>query len=195
MEKEEFSLTGFGSLAVHAGHMEDFLYAHLTPIYATSTFTFDTAEQGMKRFDKQDPGYIYTRWGNPNFTEAEEKICALEAYGLNDKQGNPLELKALLHYSGQAAFTTMMLGNLKSGDKVLSHYALYGGTHEMLASVLAPLGIEPIIVDLRDLALAEETIKQNPAIRWIHLETPSNPTLQCVDIEELASLAKQYNLK
>jgi methionine-gamma-lyase len=193
--QEEFSVTGFGSLAVHAGHMEDFMYAHLTPIYATSTFTFDTAEQGMKRFEKEDPGYIYSRWGNPSFSEAEEKICAMEAFGLNDRQGRPLELKALLHSSGQAAFTTMLLGNLKSGDKILSHYALYGGSYEMLTKVLAPLGIEPVIVDLRDLALAEETIQQNPAIRWIHLETPSNPTLQCVDIEELATLAKKYNLK
>jgi methionine-gamma-lyase len=190
----KFPLTGFSSLASHAGHNEDPMYAHLTPIYATSTFTFDTAEQGMRRFDNKEPGYIYTRWGNPNFTEAEEKICAFEAFGITDSSGNPLQLKALLHASGQAAMTTMFLGNLKSGDKVLSHYSLYGGTHELLHRVLPPLGIEPIIIDLRDLNLLEETLKKETSIKWIHIETPANPTIQCADIDEVTKLAKHYGI-
>ena len=193
MDDNSFQMTGFSSMAVHAGHEDDPTNSHLTPIYATSTFTFDTAEQGMRRFDNKEPGYIYTRWGNPNFTEAEEKICAFESYGLQDTNGSPLQLKALLHSSGQAAMSTMFLGNLKTGDKVLSHYSLYGGSHELLHRILPPMGIEPIIVDLRDLNLAEETLKNNPAIRWIHVETPANPTLQCVDIAEISALAKKYN--
>lgn len=194
MDENSFEMTGFSSLAIHAGHTEDPMYSHLTPIYATSTFTFDTAEQGMLRFDNKEPGYIYTRWGNPNFTEAEEKICAFESFGISNANGSPLLLKALLHSSGQAAMTTMFLGNLRTGDKVLSHYSLYGGSHELLHKLLPPLGIEPVIVDLRDINLAEDTIKKHPAIRWIHLETPANPTVQCVDIEEMVSLAKRYNL-
>ena len=194
MDDNSFEMTGFSSLAIHAGHTDDPMYSHLTPIYATSTFTFDTAEQGMMRFDNKEPGYIYTRWGNPNFTEAEEKICAFESFGITEQNGSPLLLKALLHSSGQAAMTTMFLGNLKTGDKVLSHYSLYGGSHELLHRLLPPLGIEPVIVDLRDLNLAEDAIKKDPAIRWIHLETPANPTVQCVDLEELTSLAKRYNL-
>lgn len=194
MSDNQFPLTGFSSVAIHAGHSDDPMYAHLTPIYATSTFTFDTAEQGMLRFDNKEPGYIYTRWGNPNFTEAEEKICAFESFGITDANGSPLKLKALLHSSGQAAMTTMFLGNLKSGDQVLSHYSLYGGSHELLHKVMPPLGIEPVIADLRNLTLAEDTIKQHPAIRWLHLETPANPTVQCVDIDELCKLARKYNL-
>ncbi|MEJ7740273.1 MAG: aminotransferase class I/II-fold pyridoxal phosphate-dependent enzyme [Chitinophagaceae bacterium] len=192
--KKNFPLTGFSSLAVHSGHEEDPLYSHLTPIYASSTFTFDTADQGMLRFDNKEPGYIYTRWGNPNFTEAEEKICAFESFGLTEANGSPLALKALLHASGQAAMTTMLLGNLKAGDQVLSHYSLYGGSHEFLHRVLPPLNIEPVIVDLRNLGLAEDTIKKNPGIRWMHLETPANPTVQCVDLGELTTMAKRYNL-
>lgn len=191
---ENFQPTGFSSLAVHAGHHDDPLSAHLTPIYASSTFTFDTAEEGMRRFANEEPGYIYSRWGNPNFTEAEEKICALESYGLNAENGEMPALKALMHASGQAAMTTMFLGNLKSGDKVLSHYSLYGGSHELLHIVLAPLGIEPVIADLRDVNIAEDCLKKDPAIRWIHLETPANPTLQCVDIEEMSRLSKLYNV-
>lgn len=193
--KEPFGLTGFSSLAIHAGHKEDPLNSHLTPIYATSTFTFDTAEQGMLRFDNKEPGYIYTRWGSPNFTEAEEKIAAFESFGLRNADGSPLVLKALLHSSGQSAMSTMFLANLKAGDKVLSHYSLYGGTHELLHRVLPPLGIEPIIADLRNLNIAEDIIRKDGAIKWIHLETPANPTLQCVDIEELTNLAKKYKVQ
>lgn len=192
---KKLPLTGFSSVAIHAGHKSDPLSSHLTPIYATSTFTFDTADQGMRRFAGQEPGYIYTRWGNPSFTEAEEKICAFEAFGIKDSNGAPLQLKAFLHASGQAAMTTLFLGNLQQGDKVLSHYSLYGGTHELLNKVLPPLGIEIIITDLRDLNAAEDAIKKNPGIKWMHLETPANPTIQCVDIEALTKLAKQNSIQ
>jgi methionine-gamma-lyase len=192
MSDKNFPLTGFTSVAVHAGHENDPLSSHLTPIYASSTFTFDTAEQGMRRFAGQEQGYIYTRWGNPSFTEAEKKICAFESFGITDSNGAALQLKAFLHASGQAAMTTLFLGNLKQGDKILSHYSLYGGTHELLNKVLPPLGIEVVIADLRNLDIAEEAIKNNPAIKWMHLETPANPTIQCVDIDALAKLAKQH---
>src|ERR1700733_2652498 len=115
-------LTGFTSMALHAGHQNDPLSSHLTPIYATSTFTFDNADQGMRRFAGEEAGYIYTRWGNPSFTEAEKKICAFESFGITGTNGEPLQLKALLHASGQAAMTTLFLGNLQQGDTVLSHY-------------------------------------------------------------------------
>jgi methionine-gamma-lyase len=192
--KKKFPLTGLSSVAVHAGHESDPTDSHLTPIYATSTFTFDSADQGMRRFAGKEPGYIYTRWGNPNFTEAEMKICALESFGIRESDGNQLVLKSLLHSSGQAAMTTLFLGNLKQGDKVLSHYSLYGGTHELLHKVLPPMGIEPVIADLRDLNKAESVMKNTPGLKWMHLETPANPTIQCVDLEELVKLAKQYGI-
>jgi methionine-gamma-lyase len=79
MQDKNFLPTGFGSAAVHAGHELDDCHAHLVPIYASSTFVYDTAEQGMQRFSGAEPGYIYSRWGNPTFAEAERKIAALEA--------------------------------------------------------------------------------------------------------------------
>ncbi|MES1217869.1 MAG: aminotransferase class I/II-fold pyridoxal phosphate-dependent enzyme [Bacteroidota bacterium] len=188
------SLTGFSSVSVHGGHEQDPMYAHLTPIYAASTFVYDEAEQGMRRFSGKEEGYIYTRWGNPTFTEAENKIAALESFGITDEKGTPLQLKALLHASGMAAITTLMLMNLKSGDKVLSHYSLYGGSEELLTNLLPALGISSIITDLRDLNKAEEALKNDPAIKMLYIETPANPTIQCVDIEELTILAKEYNV-
>lgn len=194
MEENHFPLSGFSSLAIHAGHQQDPNYAHLTPIYASSTFVYDDAEQGMRRFNGEEPGYIYSRWGNPTFTEAENKIAAMESYEILDAGENHLQLKAILHASGMAAISTLMLMNLKSGDKILSHFSLYGGTEEILHKTLPGLGINPIIADLRDLNKAEEILKKDPAIRMLYLETPANPTIQCVDIEELGKLAKIYNV-
>src|SRR6187455_68324 len=191
---KSFPLSGFGSAALHAGHTKDPLYAHVTPIYASSTFVYDEAEQGMRRFSGEEEGYIYSRWGNPNFTEAENKIAALEAFGLKDAGGDPLQLKAFLHSSGMAAVTTLMISNLKKGDKILSHYSLYSGFEEMITRILPQFGIEPVIVDLRDLNKAVEAIKANPEIKMMYLETPANPTIQCVDLEELTKIAKANDL-
>ncbi|HMU10388.1 MAG TPA: PLP-dependent aspartate aminotransferase family protein [Ferruginibacter sp.] len=194
MPGKEFPYSGFSSVAVHAGHQHDPNYAHLTPIYANSTYLFDTAEQGMKRFSGEEAGYIYSRWGNPTITEAEQRIAALESFGLADETGNPLTLKAILHSSGMAALSTLFISSLKAGDKVLSHYSLYGGTQELLEKILPPLGIEVIIADLRDLDKAQQAIQANNKIKMLYLETPANPTIQCVDLEELTALGKENNL-
>ena len=192
MANNQFPFSGFTSLAIHAGHEQDPNYAHLTPIYASSTFVYDTAEQGMRRFSGQEEGYIYSRWGNPTFSEAEKKIAAMECFGVTGANGRPLVAKALLHASGMAAISTLFLSNLKAGDKILSHYSLYGGSQEMMDKILPGLGIEAVIVDLRDLNKAEEALKAHPQIKMLYLETPANPTLQCVDIEELTLLARKY---
>jgi methionine-gamma-lyase len=133
------------------------------------------------------------RWGNPTFTEAENKIAALETFGI-DKNGTPLQVKGQLHASGMAAITTLMLSKLKPGDKILTHFSLYGGTEELITKVLPPLGITAIIVDMRDLNKAEEAIRKDASIKMIYIETPANPTIQCVDIEALSNLAKQHKL-
>ena len=194
MSGKKFPYSGFSSVAIHGGGTPDPNYAHLTPIYASSTYIFDEAEQGMRRFSGKEKGYIYSRWGNPTITEAEEKIAALESFDITDAAGNPIELKAILHASGMAALSTLMIGTLKSGDKILSHYSLYGGTQELLEKVLPPLGIEVIIVDLRDLAAAANALQADNKIKMLYLETPANPTIQCVDIDELTRLATSYNL-
>lgn len=181
------TLTGWGSVAIHAGHRQDPMYAHQVPIYASSTYVFDEAEQGMRRFSGQEEGYIYSRWGNPTMTEAEEKIAALETFGLNK------EVKGILHASGMAAISTLMLATLKPGDKILSHFSLYGGTNELINTILPGLRIEATIADLRDIDKAEAALKADRAIKMLYLETPANPTIQCVDIEELTRMAKKYN--
>jgi methionine-gamma-lyase len=185
---KNFPLSGFSSAAVHAGHESDPRYAHLVPIYASSTYVYDTAEQGMRRFSGEEPGYIYSRWGNPTITEAEEKIAALEVFALD------IEVKGILHASGMAAIASLMLGTLKPGDKIITHYSLYGGTEELIHKVLPDLGITAIITDLRKLNEVEDIIKKDNDIKMMYLETPANPTMQCVDLEELSIIAKRHQL-
>ena len=194
MNSKKNRFTGFGSIAIHSGHKQDESNAHLTPIYASSTYVFDNADQGMRRFNGQEKGFIYSRWGNPTMEEAEEKISALESFRVENKNGEQIELKTILHSSGMAAISTLLLATLKSGDKILSHFSLYGGTQELMEKVLPQLGIQAVIIDLRDLNKAEEVIKNDSKIKLLYLETPANPTIQCVDIEELTKLGKQHNL-
>ena len=193
MLSKKNSPKGFGSTAIHSGHQQDGNNAHLTPIYASSTYVFDSAEQGMRRFNGEEKGYIYSRWGNPTMAEAEDKISALEGFGIM-KNGEPIQLKSILHASGMAAISALLLATLKAGDKILSHFSLYGGTQELMEKVLPPLGIEVIIVDLRDLNKAEDALKKDAKIKMLYLETPANPTIQCVDIDELTKLAKRNSL-
>lgn len=183
---KKLSPTGFSSLAIHGGHKQDPNYAHLTPIYASSTYVYDDAEQGMRRFSGQEEGFIYSRWGNPTMAEAERKIEAMETFGLS------FDVKGILHASGMAAISTLLYSTLKAGDKVLSHYSLYGGTQEILNRLMPASGIETVIADLRDLSIAEEILKNDPHIRLLYIETPANPTIQCVDIEALTQLGKKY---
>lgn len=182
------AINGWSSIAIHGGHQKDPLYAHQTPIYASSTYVFDTAEQGMRRFSGEEEGFIYSRWGNPTIFEAEQKIAVLETFGLG------IEAKAILHSSGMAAISTLLLSNLKAGDKIMTHFSLYGGTDELVTKILPAFGITAIIIDLRDLKKAEKMIKSDKAIRMMYLETPANPTIQCVDLEELTRIAHNNDL-
>ena len=194
MSSQNEPLSGFGSVAIHSGHQQESSNAHLTPIYASSTYVFDSADQGMRRFNGEEKGYIYSRWGNPTITEAEQKISALECFQLMDETGQRLATRTLLHASGMAALSTLLLGNLSAGDKILTHFSLYGGSQELMEKVLPGLGIEAVIIDLRDLNKAEDAIKKDDKIKLLYLETPANPTIQCVDIEELTQLGHQHHL-
>lgn len=195
MAKKKIKFTGISSVALHSAEHLNQEFAHITPVYASSTFTFETAQQGTERFAGNDKSRIYSRWGNPTFTAAEQTIEALESFGLVDEIGEALKLKALLHASGQAAMSTLFMCNLQAGDSLLSHYSLYGGTHELFHKVLAEAGIDTIIVDMRNLNKVETAIKRNKKIKLIHIETPANPTIQCVDIAGVTSIAKKHGIK
>lgn len=183
---------GFGSACVHAGFESESHRSHVTPIYASSTYLFDSAEQAVDLFTGKEKGYIYGRFGNPTIEQAAAKIAALEAYGLTNSEGQPLPLKAILHASGMAAITTLLLATVHTNQKVLSHLSLYGGTQEFVDKVLPDLGIQTVLVDFHDAKAIEDALKNEPEIALVYIETPANPTIQCVDIEMVTTLAHQY---
>ncbi len=158
---------------------------HVLPIYATSSFDFEDIDQGIEIFKNIESGHAYSRYANPTVDTVAAKIAKLESFGLD------IEASAVMTSSGMSAIATLLLGTLKSGDKVLSQGNLYGGTTELLKSIFGQFGIETIFTDLRDLALVKNTLQQHPDIRMLYCETPANPTLACVDIAALSELAHQ----
>ncbi len=171
----------FGTLCVHAGERPDpSSGAHTTPIYQTSTFVFDSAEQGAARFAGEEDGYIYTRLmpNTPTHAVLVEKMAALE----DGETGQAFS-------SGMAAITGVAFSLLKKGDHLLSTDAVYGGTYELFESVLTRSGIEVSFVDTTDLEKVQRNLKKNT--RMVFLETPANPTMKICDIAAICGMARQ----
>lgn len=159
---------------------------HILPIYATSSFAFEDIQQGIDIFKNIESGHVYSRYANPTVDTTAQKIADLETHGLG------LEATAVMTSSGMSAISTLLLGVLKAGDKLLTQGNLYGGTTELLLATLGPLGIETLFTDLRDTEQVAEMLKKNTGIRMIYCETPANPTLACVDIRALSELAHAH---
>lgn len=178
---------GFGSLCVHELPSKKTTEPHVLPIYATSSFAFESIDQGINIFTGKEQGHVYSRYGNPTIEAVADKIAMLEAHGLN------IDAKAILFSSGMAAISTLALAVLKTGDKILTQGNLYGGTTELFTKIFQPMGIETILTDLKDLNKVEEIIKHDDSVRMLYFETPANPTMACVDMEALAGIAKRYD--
>ena len=171
----------FGTLCVHAGEGADPLYgAHTTPIYQTSTFAFDNAEQGAARFAGEEEGYTYTRMApnTPTHAVLVDKIAALEG----GESGQTFS-------SGMAAITAVVLSQLEKGDHLLSTDVIYGSTYGLFSSILTKFGIEVSFVDTSDLEKVKNNVRKNT--KMIFLETPANPTMTVCDIKEICKIARE----
>ena len=177
----------FGSLCVHELKDKRTTKPHQLPIYATSSFEFENINQGIDIFSGKAEGHVYGRYGNPTIEVVAEKIARLETFNLN------MEAHCILTSSGMSAISTLAMAALKKDDKILTQGNLYGGSTELFIKTLQPFGVETIMTNLKDLDKVETIIKNDPAIRMIYFETPANPSLACVDIEALTSIAKRYN--
>lgn len=167
---------GIGTMSIHTGNHKNPFGALAVPIYQTSTFVFDSAEQGGKRFALEEEGYIYSRLGNPTTAVFEEKIAALEG-------GEA----AVATSSGIGAITSTLWTLLKAGDHVIADKTLYGCTFAYLNHGVAKFGVEVDFIDTSDLELVRKTIKSNT--RVVYLETPANPNMKVVDIKAVAEIA------
>ena len=172
----EIKKCGLGTTAIHAGTLKNLYGTLAMPIYQTSTFIFDSAEQGGRRFALEEAGYIYTRLGNPTTTVLENKIAALE-------EGEA----AVATSSGMGAISSTLWTVLKAGDHVVTDKTLYGCTFALMCHGLTRFGIEVTFVDTSNLDEVKNAMKENT--RVVYLETPANPNLKIVDIKALAKMA------
>ncbi len=161
---------------------------HQLPIYATSSFEFESIEQGMDVFRSPSSAHIYSRFGNPTTDAVAKKIAELEAYGTG-----VIDPFGILCSSGMSAIATVILALLTKGDKILSQGNLYGGSTELL-KLLQRYGIETIFTDLKEIDTLSALCAKDTNIKMIYLETPSNPGLDCVDLAEMAQFSRQNGL-
>ena len=164
---------GMGTLAVHAGQAPDpTTGAIMTPIYQTSTYVQSAPGEHL--------GHEYARVTNPTRAALEGNLAALEGAS-----------EAICFSSGVAGIDAIMKG-LRPGDHVLSTNDLYGGTFRLFKQVFEPFGLEFTFVDMRDTELVAQSIRENTRLMW--LETPTNPLIRILDLEQLSSLAKSKNI-
>ena len=172
---------GLGTKAIHAGNVKDAQYGALTtPIYQTSTFVFDSCEQGGRRFAGQEGGYIYTRLGNPTVSVLENKVAALEG-------GEACVAAA----SGMGAISSALWTIAGAGKHIVADGTLYGCTFALLNHGMSRYGVEVSFVDTSDLAAVKAALKENTCA--VYLETPANPNLKIADIAAVAEIAHTYN--
>ncbi len=176
MEERNFETNAIRAQAERSDYRE-----HSVPLYLTSSFVFDDAEQARALFADEVPGNIYTRFSNPNNTELIEKLCLLE--GTED---------GVATASGMAAMFCSMAALLRSGDHVLASRSVFGSTHQILNTLFPRFGISHTYVDIAKPETWEAMIQPNT--KMIFVETPSNPALDIIDLEWLGKLANKHNL-
>ncbi|SFS61216.1 trans-sulfuration enzyme family protein [Sphingobacterium wenxiniae] len=152
---------------------------HSVPLYLTSSFIFDSAEQGRAVFAGEEEGTIYSRYSNPNTTEFINKVCIME--GAED---------GLAFSSGMAAVFASFAGFVRSGDHIVSAGAIFGSTHQLFTELFPRWGVTTSYVNAVDNEAWEKAIQPNTKI--IFLESPSNPGLELADLEFLGNLKQKY---
>lgn len=176
MDKNELKKMGFASKQIHAGYEKNKYGALATPIYQTSTFIFDSAEQGGKRFALEEEGYIYTRLGNPTTSVVEEKLACLE-------NGEA----CMSASSGIGAITSCLWTIVNAGDHIVAGKTLYGCTFAYLNHGLSRFGVEVTFVDTRDPENIRKAMKPNTKV--VYIETPANPNMYLCDIKAISAIA------
>lgn len=154
---------------------------HSTPLYATSSFCYDNAEQMRAVFAAEEEGYIYSRFINPNSTEFETKMAQLEKTEA-----------CFATASGMSAVFASFMAFLKSGDHIIATRAIFGSTYRLLSVWLTKWNIEHTFIDGSDVDSWIKAVKPNT--KMLYLETPSNPALELVDLEKAGEFCKSHNI-
>jgi O-succinylhomoserine sulfhydrylase len=167
---------------VHGGTLRSQYGEMSEAIYLTQGFAYDSSEAAEARFKGETEGYIYARYGSPTNDMFEKRMCALE--GAEEARATA---------SGMAAVSAALLCMLKAGDHIVAARALFGSCRWVVETLAPRYGIECTLVDGRDLANWEKAIQPNTKVFF--LESPTNPTLEVIDIAGVAKLANQIGAK
>jgi cystathionine beta-lyase/cystathionine gamma-synthase len=163
---------------IHAGQVDRIAAVPLTtPIYETTTFVFDTAQEVVAYNEGRSSKYLYSRYTNPTVVSTEQKLAAIDHAEA-----------ALTFSSGMGATATILMAHVKAGDEVLCGAAIYGGTLHLLQDLLANFGVTPRFISLDELANLERVFSDRTRLVWF--ESPINPTLRCVDIRRVAEACR-----
>jgi len=154
---------------------------HSSPMFLTSSFVFDNAEDMRAAFADETDDNIYSRFSNPGVKEFVDRVCALE--GAED---------GFATASGMSAVFASFMALLKQGDHLLSFNSIFGSTHTVITKFLPRYGIESSYISASDVDTWEAAIRPNT--KMIYLETPTNPGLDLIDLEKISTLAKKYNI-
>ncbi len=172
MKKEHFETLAIRTQLEKTIHKE-----HSSPMFLTSSFTFDTAEEGESLFAGDIKGNLYSRFSNPNTDEFIDKLRKLE----NTEAG-------VATATGMAAVFAALFPNLRSGDHILASRAIFGNSVYVISSILPDYGIEYTFVDVDNNEDWEKAVRKNTKLLFV--ETPSNPTLRIADLDFLSKLCK-----
>ena len=178
---ENFEQFEFETQAIRAQMSRSQYNEHSTPLFLTSSFIFDTADDMRAAFNDENDAYIYSRYSNPSVQEFVHKVCLLEG-----------AQAGIATASGMAAIYDTFMSLLQSGDHVISCSSVFGATHAILTKYFPRLGISHTYFDVDK----PETIAAlvQPRTRFIYLETPTNPAISLIDLEQVAAIAKAHNL-
>ena len=182
-KKDNGKKQGFSTRAIHAGYKPTSHNGALNPpVYLNATYTFDSIAEGQQRFAGETPGYVYARVGNPTQTVLEKRLATLEG-------GEA----AVAVASGIGAITALLWTFIKSGDEIIADKTLYGCTFAFMEHGLSRFGIQVNFVDLTETdALAAA---MNSKTRFVFFETPTNPNMRIINIQEVTELAHAHGAR
>lgn len=179
MNEDDSEFWGFSTRAVRSGHRRTAEQEHSEPIFASSSFAFDSAAQAAARFAGEEPGNIYSRFTNPTVRIFEERLAVLEG-------GE----RCIATSSGMSAVLSTCMALLQAGDHIVSSRSIFGTTVNLFDCVLPRFGLTTSFVPQSDLGAWAQAIR--PQTRLLFLETPSNPLTEIADISALADLARRH---
>ncbi|NQY27672.1 MAG: O-succinylhomoserine sulfhydrylase [Piscirickettsiaceae bacterium] len=177
---DSFEDKGFATRAVRAGQLRTHENEHSEPIFLTSSYVFDSAEQAAARFSGDEPGNIYSRFTNPTVRTFEQRLATLESAE-----------SCVATSSGMSAILSTFMALLSAGDHIVSSRSIFGTTRILFDKYLAKFGVATDYVSLTNLEAWQQAIKPNT--KALFLETPSNPLNEVADLAALSALAKAHD--